>query len=72
MILESKAGKILRGLRGEGALDREAVVESLLRLSQLTTDFPDINGIDINPLKVLKKGVVALDARILLRKTGGK
>jgi len=72
MILESKAGRILKGLRGEGALDHEAVLESLLRLSQLTTDFPEIDGIDINPLKVLKKGVVALDARILLARTGEK
>ena len=70
MILESKAGRILKGLRGEEALDREAVVESLLGLSQLVTDFPEIEGIDINPLKVLKKGAVALDARILLRETG--
>jgi acetyltransferase len=72
MILESKAGRILEGLRGEGALDREAVVESLLRLSQLATDFPEIEGVDINPLRVLKKGVVALDARILLTKTEKK
>jgi acetyltransferase len=70
MILESKAGRILEGLRGEEALDREAVIETLLRLSQLATDFPEIEGIDINPLKVLKKGAVALDARILIRKTG--
>jgi len=47
-------------------------VENLLRLSQLITDFPEIDGIDINPLKVLKKGAVALDARILLRKTEEK
>ena len=72
MILESKAGKILKGLRGEGALDSDAVVESLLRLSQLITDFPEIEGIDINPLKVLKKGAVALDARILLTRTEEK
>ena len=72
MISESKAGRILKGLRGEGALDSEAVVESLLRLSQLITDFPEIEGIDINPLKVLKKGAVALDARILLTRTEEK
>jgi len=63
---------ILKGIRGEGALDSKAVVESLLRLSQLMIDFPEIEGIDINPLKVLKKGAVALDARILLTKTGEK
>lgn len=72
MISESKAGMILKGIRGEGALDSKAVVESLLRLSQLMIDFPEIEGIDINPLKVLKKGAVALDARILLTKTGEK
>jgi acyl-CoA synthetase (NDP forming) len=32
----------------------------------LVTDFPEIEGIDINPVKVLEKGAVALDARIAL------
>ena len=30
-------------------------------------DFPEIEGIDINPVKVLEKGAVAVDARILLK-----
>jgi acyl-CoA synthetase (NDP forming) len=66
MISETKGSDIFKGLRGEQPLDTEALVESLLRLSQLVTDFPEIEGIDINPVKVLEKGAIAVDARILL------
>ncbi len=67
MISETKGAEIFRGLRGEKPLDTEALVEGLLRLSQLVTDFPEIEGIDINPVKVLEKGAVAVDARIVLK-----
>jgi acyl-CoA synthetase (NDP forming) len=71
MILELKTSSILKGVRGARPLDIAALVENLLRLSQLMMDFPEIEGIDINPLKVLDKGVVAVDARIVLRDTQG-
>jgi acyl-CoA synthetase (NDP forming) len=66
MISELRASAILKGIRGERSLDIKALVENLLRLSQLMIDFPEIEGIDINPLMVLEKGAVAVDARILL------
>jgi len=66
MISELKTASILKGIRGERPLDSETLVENLLRLSQLMMDFPEIVGIDINPVKVLEKGAVAVDARILL------
>ena len=66
MISELKAARILKGLRGERPLDVDALVENLLRLSQLMIDFPEIEGMDINPVKVLKEGAVAVDARIVL------
>jgi acyl-CoA synthetase (NDP forming) len=69
MIAELKAADILKGVRGEKPSDIEAVINSLLRLSQLITDFPEIEGIDINPLIVLGKGALAVDARILLKAT---
>ena len=68
MISELKAASILKGVRGERPSDTEAIVENLLRLSQLMIDFPEIEGIDINPVKVLEKGALAVDARILLNK----
>ncbi len=67
MISELKATAILKGVRGERPLDIEALVENLLRLSQLMVDFPEIEGIDINPVIVMKKGAVAVDARLLLK-----
>jgi acetyltransferase len=71
MISELKASQILKGVRGERPSDTEALAESLLRLSQLVTDFPEIEGIDINPVKVLERGAVAVDARILLKDAKG-
>ena len=67
MISELKAAAILKGIRGERPLDIGALVENLLRLSQLMMDFPEIEGIDINPVMALKKGALAVDARILLK-----
>jgi acyl-CoA synthetase (NDP forming) len=67
MISESKAVNLLKGVRGERPSDIAALVENLLRLSQLMIDFPEIEGVDINPVKVLEKGAIAVDARIVLK-----
>ncbi len=69
MISELKAASILKGIRGERPLDVKALVGHLLKLSQLMMDCPEIEGLDINPVKVLEKGAIAVDARILLSKT---
>ena len=71
MISELKTSTILKGVRGARPLDIAALVENLLRLSQLMMDFPEIEGIDINPVKVLEKGAIAVDARIVLNATQG-
>jgi acetyltransferase len=69
MISELKSSAILKGIRGEPPSDRDSLIEHLLRLSQLMVDFPEIEGVDINPLIVLEKGALAVDARILLKST---
>lgn len=68
MVREIRSYPLLTGVRGEKPADIDAIVESLLRLSQLATDFPEILELDINPLKVFAKGegAVALDARLTL------
>ena len=71
MISELKASNILRGVRGEPPSDIDASVENLLRLSQLMVDFPEIEGIDINPVMVLEKGALAVDCRIILSREQG-
>lgn len=69
MLRELKSYGLLKGARGEKAADIDAVVESILRISQLVMDFPEIAEMDINPLRVLEegKGCLAADARIVLK-----
>ncbi len=68
MIYNLRGAQILRGARGHHASDVDSVIESLLRLSQLLSDFPEIIELDINPLRVLAEGegCLALDARMIL------
>jgi acetyl coenzyme A synthetase (ADP forming)-like protein len=60
---------LLRGVRGEPQADIAAVEETVLRVSQLVTDFPEIVEMDINPLVAHNdgEGAIVLDARIILR-----
>ncbi len=66
MINEIKAIKLLEGTRGEDPSDIDSIVEIILRVSQLVTDFPGIMEMDINPLFVKKRGEgsIAGDVRI--------
>lgn len=64
MIDETKAGRLLRGLRGQPPADLDAVVNSLLGISRLMCDMPQIAELDINPLVVSERGAVVVDARV--------
>jgi acetyl coenzyme A synthetase (ADP forming)-like protein len=68
MIEETKGYQILKGFRGQPAYDIEAVVNYLLRISQLVTDFPNIKEMDMNPIKILEvgKGAIVMDAKMVL------
>lgn len=69
MVHSIKTLKLLKGVRGEKPSDLGAIVDSLQRLSQLVTEFPEIEEFDINPLLVLQegKGVRTVDVRISLK-----
>jgi acetyltransferase len=73
MIEGIKGIKLLRGFRGEPPSDINAIATALTRLSQLVTDFPEIEEMDINPLIVLPVGSGArvVDARILIAGDNG-
>jgi len=68
MMRETRSYPLLTGVRGQKPADIDAIVESLLRISQLVTDFPEIVELDVNPLKVFPRGegVMALDARLTI------
>jgi acetyltransferase len=64
MLQKTWAGKKLAGFRNIPAVDRSAVIEALIRLSWLAIDHPEISEIEINPLRALSQGAVALDIRM--------
>ena len=68
MMREIRSFNLLRGVRGEPPSDIEASTDTLLKLSQLVTDFPEIVEMDINPLMVFEegKGVMGIDMRLVL------
>ncbi len=68
MVGSIRSYRLLTGVRGQARADIEAIVDTILRVSQLVTDFPEIAELDINPLLVREQGqgAVAVDMRLIL------
>ncbi len=68
MLASLRGYSILTGARGHKPADIHAVVDAILRVAQLLVDYPQIQELDINPLRVFHEGegCVALDARIIV------
>jgi acetyltransferase len=66
MLMSTKTYQMLKGVRGQEGVDIEKIAEGLQRLSQLVTEFPQIQQMDINPYVVGPEGTtpIAVDARI--------
>ncbi len=63
-----KSSKILQGYRGEKSVNIPKLLETLQRVSQLVTENPQIEELDLNPITALDDLLVVLDARIKLKK----
>jgi acetyltransferase len=68
MMAEIRGYSLLRGVHNEQVPDLEALLDALLRLSQLVVDFPEFVELDINPLVVFEegRGVSGIDVRLVL------
>ncbi|MDB9823493.1 acetate--CoA ligase family protein, partial [Deltaproteobacteria bacterium] len=68
MLEATRSYELLRGVRGQDAMDLDAIATGLQYISQLVTDFPQITEMDINPFIVGPVGTrsVVADARITL------
>lgn len=64
LIEELKGHVLLRGYRGAPPADEPAFRQLLLAVSQLLDLCPEIEEMDLNPVMVLRTGVVVVDARI--------
>ena len=69
MVRSVKAYKLLRGARSTTPAQMDKVEETLLRISQLAVDFPEVLELDINPLMISEATgePIAVDARIRIR-----
>ncbi len=68
MISRTRIYRQLKGYRDRAPVALDDIANVMVRLSQLTCDFPEIVELDINPLLADAKGVVSVDARIKLAK----
>ncbi len=68
MIHEIKGFPILDGYRGKPKADIDAIVDVLLKISDLVVKNEEIHEMDLNPVFIYDKGLVCVDARIILKK----
>jgi len=64
MISELKAKVMFTGFRGKPALNKEKLIEVVLKVSRLAYEHPEIEEFDINPLIVYPDDAIAVDARV--------
>ena len=67
MIRGTRVSRLLGTFRRMPAIDRDALDEVLLRLSELVCELPWIDELDINPFIVDDEGAVIVDARVVIR-----
>jgi acyl-CoA synthetase (NDP forming) len=65
-IEELKGYALLQGVRGEPPVDVDALVDTIMKVQQLAMDLAgEVRELDINPLRVRRRGAVALDALVV-------
>jgi acetyltransferase len=69
MLESTKSYTLLKGVRGFSQVDLKAIAAGLQKISQLVTEFPEIQELDINPFIVGEVGEesIAADARITIK-----
>ena len=67
LIEGTKISRVLQGYRNLSGVNLLLLEEILIRLSQLVTDFSEIEEIDINPLIAGHTEIVAADARVVVK-----
>ena len=68
ILKRTKTYTLLKGVRGEPPSDIKAVIDTLVKISILVHDFPQIKELDVNPFFVYEdgEGVSALDVKITI------
>jgi acetyltransferase len=67
MMGRTRIDRLLRGFRDKKPAARRKIALTLVKLSRLVADLDTVAELDINPLLADSEGVIALDARIVVR-----
>ncbi len=70
MIREIQGYAVLSGARGQAPLHAGALIELLLSVSRLVMEHREIQQLDLNPVRVYEQGLLALDARMVVKADG--
>jgi acetyltransferase len=70
MIRGTRVARMLGDFRNLPAVDYGALEQVLLRISEIACELPEIEELDVNPLVADEHGVIAIDARVVLRDPG--
>ncbi|MFW6388958.1 MAG: acetate--CoA ligase family protein, partial [Desulfohalobiaceae bacterium] len=69
MIRNIRSYMLLKGVRGESAVDLGAIEDIILKMSKLSLDFPELLEAELNPVLVNANGALVADVRMLLDET---
>lgn len=72
LINRTRVARLLDAFRDRPAVDRDQIIDVLLRISDMVCELPEITELDINPLVAGPGGVLAVDARIRLARPPAK
>jgi len=67
MIFKIKGYDLLTGFRGQKPIDIKGLKNIIIKISDLMLAFPEIQELDINPLKAESKNLITLDTKIVLK-----
>lgn len=70
MIDEIKGSAILEGVRGKPPVDKNALCDAILKVAAFIESHPEVKELDLNPIIAYPKGVIAVDARMVVSPAG--
>ena len=68
LISRTRVSQLLGPFRHMPAIKKEAVENVILRISEMVCELPHVHELDINPLLADNNGVIAVDARICIKR----
>lgn len=67
MIREIRGYRVLAGYRGQPAVDEDALMHCILRVTEIAEKDPEIQELDLNPVLAYPGGIAVVDARVIVR-----